>query len=58
MITILFIVTKFSGTLLLSWWWIVLCVLLDAMLIEMRDKRYLDGYQEGLEESEKSNKDK
>lgn len=57
MITIFFVITKLTDTLLLSWWWVILVIFLDAAVrywvTDAIQQSYLNGIEEGREDKEK-----
>ena len=55
MLTIFFILLKLTGSLLLSWWWIIAGLVFDLLIQDhvraSIRKAYLVGFEEGLEET-------
>lgn len=50
MLTIAFIVLKFTDVLLLSWWWVILAIIIDGAISNNVSSRIMNSYETGLED--------
>ncbi|TSD05364.1 MAG: hypothetical protein Greene07147_685 [Parcubacteria group bacterium Greene0714_7] len=60
MLTVAFIILKFTDSLTLGWWWIILSIILDSLATSSVSNRVKSAYNQGYEEgkgepSEESN---
>lgn len=54
MLTIAFVVLKISDTLLLSWWWVILALVIDIYESDANKNKILFSYEEGLKEGKEA----
>lgn len=52
MFTLTFTILKYFDYLLLSWWWILLALVIDVYFRDSVSRAYLSGYEDGREEFE------
>lgn len=57
MLTLLFIFLKIFDLILLSWWWIVLVILIDVTVSGNTSNRIQNAYYAGVEEGEEAQKE-